>query len=158
MKKSAISEERQSLLTSVGMELGREMSAQTVFFHEAIARRIDLNATDTRCLTLIGSAGGKLTAGDLGRATGLTTGAITGIIDRLENAGLVERERDASDRRKVFVRAKPAAMQRVAPLYGKLGTAMMKLASSYTTEELKLIHDFMERSLSIMKAQIADLS
>ncbi len=79
----------------------RELSTQTVFSHEAIARKQGLNATDTRCLDLISRAGDeKVTAGDLGKATGLTTGAVTGILDRLEKAGMVQRERDTRDRRK----------------------------------------------------------
>jgi DNA-binding MarR family transcriptional regulator len=99
-----------------------------------------------------------VTAGDLGKATGLTTGAVTGILDRLEKAGMVERERDASDRRKVFVRPVAEAMRRVGPLYDKLGTATMKLASSYQTQELELINDFLERNLVLLKEQIAELS
>lgn len=150
---------RRELLRRVGSDLGRELSAQTVFFHEVVARKLGLNATDTRCLDLIARSGdAQVTAGDLGRATGLTTGAVTGILDRLEKAGMVERVRDASDRRKVFVRPLPEAMRRVAPLYDKLGTAMMKLAANYQTEELELIHDFLERNLALLKALIAELS
>ena len=150
---------RNELLKRVGMELGRELSAQTVFFHEGVARKIGLNATDTRCLDLISRAGeNRVTAGDLGKATGLTTGAVTGILDRLEKAGMVERERDASDRRKVFVRPAPEAMRRAGQLYDKLGAAMMKLASSYSTQELELIDDFLQRSLALLEEQIASLS
>jgi len=149
---------RQDLLQRVGMELGREISAQTVFFHELAARKLGLNATDTRCLDFIGRAGAApVTAGDLGRATGLTTGAVTGILDRLEKAGMVERWRDPADRRKVVVRPKPEAARRVGALYDKLGAAMMKLAASYQTEELELIDDFLERSLAVLKEQIESL-
>jgi len=150
---------RQELLQRLGMDLGRELSARTVFFHELVARRLGLNATDTRCLDLIARAGEtELTAGDLGRATGLTTGAVTGILDRLEGAGLVERVRDAGDRRRVIVRPRPEAASRVARLYEGLGAAMMKLASGYTTAELELIGGFLERNLVILKDQIAQLS
>jgi DNA-binding MarR family transcriptional regulator len=157
--KAKLTRSRQELLKRVGMDLGRELSTQTVFFHEAIARKLGLNATDTQCLDLISRAGkNRVTAGDLGKATGLTTGAVTGILDRLEKAGMVERERDASDRRKVFVRPVAEAMRRVGPLYDKLGTATMKLASSYQTQELELINDFLERNLVLLKEQIAELS
>jgi DNA-binding MarR family transcriptional regulator len=61
---------------------------------------------------------------------------------------MVERWRDASDRRKVFVRPKPEATRRLGPLYDALGAAMMKLASGYRTEELALIDDFLERNLA----------
>ena len=149
---------RQELLRRVGMELGRAISAQTIFFHEAVARRVGLNATDTRCLDLIVRSPDRLTAGDLGRETGLTTGAVTGILDRLEKAGMVERLRDASDRRKVFVRPIPEAVRRVGPLYEGLGAAMMKLAASYQTRELELISDFLEKNLALLDEQIARLS
>jgi DNA-binding MarR family transcriptional regulator len=149
---------RQELLRRVGQELGREISAQSIFFHEIVARKLGLNATDTRCLDLISRTGtSQVTAGDLGRATGLTTGAVTGILDRLEEAGLVVRVRDAGDRRRVFVRPKPEAAGRLAELYQGLGEAMMKLASGYKTSELELISEFLERNLAILQDQIASL-
>ncbi len=153
------SRRRQDLLHRVGMDLGRELSAQTVFFHEVVARRLGLNATDTRCLDIIARAGeGQVTAGDLGRATGLTTGAVTGILDRLEKAGMVERVRDVNDRRKIVVRPIPEAMRRVGAYYEKLGTEMAKLVSGYRTQDLELISDFLERNLALLKEQIAELS
>src|SRR5579863_8198945 len=109
---------RQELLQRLGKDLGHELSTNNVFLHELVARKLGLNATDTRSLDLITRAGdSELTAGDLGRATGLTTGAITGILDRLEGAGFVERIRDANDRRRVIVRARVEAAGRVARLY-----------------------------------------
>jgi len=150
---------RRDLLHRLGMDLGRELSAHTVFFHEQVAQRLGLNATDTRCLDLISRAGEReITAGDLGRATGLTTGAITGILDRLENAAFVERIRDANDRRRIIVRTCPETAGRLSSLYEGLGAAMMKLVSGYTTSELKLICGFLEHNLSILKIQIASLS
>lgn len=157
--KSKSAGSRRELLKRVGMELGREISAQTVFFHELVAGKLGLNATDARCLDLIArSAGAQVTAGDLGRATGLTTGAVTGILDRLEKAGMVERWRDPNDRRRVIVRPIPEAAARAGALYDGLGAAMLKLASSYQTNDLKLIDEFLERSLAILKEQIAALA
>lgn len=150
---------RQELLRRLGKELGREISAQSIFFHEIVAQKLGLNATDTRCLDLISRSGNsEVTAGDLGRATGLTTGAVTGILDRLEAAGLVERVRDASDRRRVFARPKPEAAARLEKLYQGLGEAMMKLVSGYKTNELELISEFLERSLTTLQEQSARLS
>lgn len=150
---------RKELLQRVGMDLGRELSTQTIFFHEIVARRLALNATDIRCLDLIARAGAtEVTAGDLGKATGLTTGAVTGIVDRLEAAGMVERVRDDKDRRRIIVRPKPDGMRRLGPYYDQLGAEMTKLASSYKTEELELIDDFLEQNLALLKKQVADLS
>jgi DNA-binding MarR family transcriptional regulator len=150
---------RQELLRRLVMDLGREISTNSLFFHEAIARKVGLNATDMRCLDLIIRAGeAQLTAGGLGKATGLTTGAVTGILDHLEEAGMVWRVRDAKDRRKVFVRPNPEAMGRVTALYDELGAAAMKLASSYRTRDLQVISDFLERNVTLLREGIIKLS
>jgi DNA-binding MarR family transcriptional regulator len=152
--KPSASPRRNALIIRVGMELGRELSTTSIFFHQAIAARMGLNVTDTRCFELMSRySDGPLTAGDLARATGLTTGAVTGILDRLEKAGLVERFRDASDRRKVFVRPRPEALQRFGRFYSRLATASLKHASSYSTKELELIQDFLEGNLQILRGQ-----
>lgn len=149
---------RNALIQRVGMELGRELSTVFVLLHQAIASKLGLNVTDTRCFELMSRySQPPLTAGSLARATGLTTGAVTGILDRLEKAGLVERFRDPSDRRKVFVRPCPDALQRVGRLYEGLAAASLKLASNYSTKELELINDFLEGNLQILRAQRAKL-
>jgi DNA-binding MarR family transcriptional regulator len=150
---------RQELLRRLVIDLGREISTNSFFFHEAVARKVGLNATDTRCLDLIIRAGeARLTAGGLGKATGLTTGAVTAILDRLERAGMVLRVRDAEDRRKVFVQPDPQAIGRVAALYDELGAAAMKLASSYETHDLQVITDFLERNVALLREGITNLS
>src|SRR5215475_3917349 len=79
--------------------LGRTMSTQTVFLHQAIAQTVGLNATDTKCVDLILShPDGTMTAGELSQKTGLTTGAITHILDRLERRHFIARTRDDRDR------------------------------------------------------------
>ncbi len=156
MPKPASSRKRNALILRVGMELGRELGTVSVFFHQSIATKLGINVTDTRCFELMSRyARGPITAGDLARATGLTTGAVTGILDRLEKAGLVERFRDASDRRKVFVRPRMEALQRVGRLYQGLAAASLKHASSYSTKELELIQRYFEGSLQILRDQTA---
>jgi len=150
----ARSGKRNALIVRVGMELGRELSTTSIFFHQAIATKLGINVTDTRCFELMSRyAQGPLTAGDIARHAGLTTGAVTGILDRLEKAGLVERFRDASDRRKVFVRPCMEALQRVGRLYQGLAAASLKHASRYSTKELELIQDYLEGSLRILRDQ-----
>ena len=145
---------RKELVKRVGMDLGRELGTVSVFLHQAIASKLGLNITDTRCFEFMSRyANPSLTAGDLARATGLTTGAITGILDRLEKAGLVERFRDSADRRKVFVRPRPEALQRVGRLYEGLAAASLKLASSLSTKELQVINDYLERVVQIFRSQ-----
>jgi len=152
--KSAAPGKRHSLIQRVGMDLGRELSTTSIFLHQAIASKLGLNVTDTRCFELMSRyAQPPLTAGDLARATGLTTGAVTGILDRLEKAKLVERFRDPSDRRKVFVRPRPEALQRFGRLYEGLAAAAMKHASGYSTKDLELIKHFLEGNLQILRDQ-----
>jgi DNA-binding MarR family transcriptional regulator len=159
MPKSSSSRKRNALILRVGMELGRELSTVSIFFHQSIANKLGINVTDTRCFELMSRyAQGPITAGDLARHTGLTTGAVTGILDRLEKAGLVERFRDASDRRKVFVRPRLEAMQRVARLYDGLAAASLKHASDYSTKELELVKSYLEGSLQVLRDQAAKLS
>jgi DNA-binding MarR family transcriptional regulator len=157
----ANSRKRKDLIQRVGMDLGRELSTVSIFFHQSIAAKMGLNVTDTRCFELMSrySLSGKLlTAGDLARATGLTTGAVTGILDRLEKARFVERFRDPSDRRKVFVRPRPQALGRVGRLYEGLAAASMKHAAAYSTKELELVKRYLEGSLQVLRDQAAKLS
>src|SRR5688572_7357764 len=81
----------------------REHSALTVMFHARVAEQMGLSATDEKCLDLAMRAEGPLTAGRIAELSGLSTGAVTGVIDRLERAGYVRRVRDPHDRRKVLV-------------------------------------------------------
>ncbi len=95
-----------------------------------------------------------VTAGDLARLTGLTTGAITAAIDRLERAGLARRERSESDRRKVFIRlCESPAMARIMPFYEALGQESAQMVSRYSTAQLETIKDFCERCIEIMRSQ-----
>src|SRR6516225_8727504 len=99
-------ESRRELMNKL-WELGRKVSTQTVFLHQAIAQSVGLNATDTKCIDLIlRGPSGSVTAGWLSEMTGLTSGAITHILDRLEKRGFIERLRDTQDRRKILVRVR----------------------------------------------------
>ena len=132
------------------------MSTQTVFLHQAIAQSVGLNATDTKCIDLI-LRGPKesVTAGWLSDRTGLTTGAITHILDRLEKGGYIERIRDTRDRRKVLVRLCPERLAPLAPKYEAIGHAYMKLAEEYDDRELELISDYLEKSCAISEGELA---
>jgi DNA-binding MarR family transcriptional regulator len=126
-------------------------------FHAAIAERVGLSATEHKALDLLSRAG-PLTAGQLAEATGLTTGAITGLVDRLEKAGFVSRERDVRDRRKVVIAPNLEKMnQEIAPLFEGLSLQMAALLSAYSEEELATIHDFVSRSIAVLQAETAIL-
>lgn len=137
-------------------ELGRVVSTDTVFLHQAIAQSVGLNATDTKCVDLILRAPeGVVTAGWLSERTGLTTGAITHILDRLEKRRFIERERDPEDRRKVIVRVRPESLAPLVPKYEAVGQAHLKLAEQYSDKDLELICDYFEKSAAISEAVLA---
>src|SRR5262245_34840645 len=114
---------RATLLDRIGTQLGRELSTRTILFHQAVADVLGVTPTDHKCLDFIAEADHPVTAGELATVTGLTTGAITGVIDRLEAAGLAVRERDPHDRRRVVVKPAPQAFERVAPLFDGIARA-----------------------------------
>jgi DNA-binding MarR family transcriptional regulator len=139
-------------------DLGRITSTQTVFLHQAIAQSVGLNATDTKCIDLILShPEGSMTAGSLSGMTGLTTGAITHILDRLEKQQFIERVRDTRDRRKVFIRVRPDSLEPLTPKYEGIGKAYMSLAERYGDKELQLICDYLEKASAVSKRERANL-
>ncbi len=138
--------------------LGSRMSTATVLFHAAVADHMGVNVTDVKCYSILRQTG-PITAGELGERVGLTTGAITGVIDRLEQAGLVQRTRDAQDRRRVVLQLLSNAEheQMLNQLYAPLGQAVMQLVSSYSEAERKTIQDFMIKTIEILEAETARL-
>src|ERR1043166_2513493 len=112
---------------------GRRMSTRSLLMHAAIAEKLGLNPSDHKCFDLIRTQSESLTAGRLAELTGLSTGAITGVIDRLENAGLVARDHDPSDRRRVVIRCTPERAPDLRPFFAPLRDAMLKFCSHYST-------------------------
>ena len=136
--------DRDQLMLALNRAL-RNVSGQAVLHSEAMAERLSINSTDLECLDII-LMQGPVSAGDLARASGLTSGAITGVIDRLHRAGLAKREPDPQDRRKVLVRVPPAVLQRILPIGEPMGRAAQAILSSYDDQQLALILDFLVRS------------
>ena len=104
----------------------RRSSAQGVIFGQTVANTVGISGSDLECLDFL-NLEGRVTAGRLAEVTGLTTGAITGVVDRLEKAGLVRRERDADDRRKVFIATVPENVAKIGRFYVPMQRAMDKL-------------------------------
>jgi DNA-binding MarR family transcriptional regulator len=123
---------------------GHLLGAQMVLSHQRGAETLGLNPTDLLCLEMIG-AGADVTAGRLAEALQLTTGAITGVLDRLERAGFVRRERDPEDRRRVLVRLSPERQRELGQLLDPLAAALDEVAQSLSENELGAALDFVSR-------------
>jgi DNA-binding MarR family transcriptional regulator len=137
-------------------EAGRRLSMATIMFHQAVADRLGLHPTDHKCIGLLAESG-STTAGELAEATGLTTGAITGVIDRLEAAGFVRREDDPNDRRRVIIRVVPRRYRDVSRLFEPLAAAALEMGARYSERERATILDFVERSCQILREATREL-
>ncbi|RCG27309.1 MarR family transcriptional regulator [Sphaerisporangium album] len=146
-------ENSRSLLLARIQEAMRAYTAGTVLVSQAIAEQLGLNATDARCLDILGRTG-PITAGQLAELTGLTTGAITGVVDRLEKPGYVRRVRDAEDRRRVIIVPVP---QNELPIHASLeatGRRVEELLEAYDDDQLAVILDFLSRSAAMTPSGI----
>jgi len=136
----------------------KAMSTHAVLRSGLIAKKLGINTTDLECLEILLN-NGTLSAGELGEKARLTTGAVTKMIDRLENAGFLERDFQKSDRRKVFVKLNTENVtNKVFPLYASLAQNMDNALSKYTIAELELVSNFIQISLKISQADLETLS
>ncbi|MGX9424922.1 MULTISPECIES: MarR family winged helix-turn-helix transcriptional regulator [Bradyrhizobium] len=119
----------------------RRSSAQGVLYGQAVANVARISGSDLECLDFL-NLEGRVTAGRLAEVTGLTTGAITGVVDRLEKAGFVRRERDETDRRKVYIVTVPENAARIGRYYVPMQEAMHRLWSTYSEADLQLLLRF----------------
>jgi DNA-binding MarR family transcriptional regulator len=122
-------------------EAMRRSSAQGVLYGQTVANVAGIANSDLECMDIL-YLEGRVTAGRLAEVTGLTTGAITGVVDRLEKAGLVRRERDDADRRKVFIAVVPEAIKGIGQFYVPMQQAMEKVFGGYSDQELRLLLRF----------------
>ena len=132
----------------------REASGLGVVFSQVVADYLGISPKDLECLDIL-YLRGPVTAGTLAQATGLTTGAITGLIDRLEAAGYARRERAAQDRRKVLVRALPSVDSDIMPHYTSLQARMHALMAQMSDDELDRLLAFLTAAREIMVSEIA---
>lgn len=145
----------QGLTEAITQAVGA-VGGQSVLFSQAMAARFDMHPSDLECLGLLADHG-PATAGRLADLTGLTTGAITRMVDRLERAGYVRRVDDKSDRRRVIVELVPERMRAMSPHYEALQQAFEGLLGAYTFEQQIMVLDFLRRAESIMRVELGRL-
>ncbi|WNI37011.1 MarR family transcriptional regulator [Chryseobacterium sp. SG20098] len=123
-------------------EASRAYSDASIFMHEAIARKAGLSSTDHKYLGLILQYE-SITAGEISKLTGLTTGAVTGLIDRLEKKNLLKREFTKEDRRKVIIIPNAEnSMKLLGPIFEELQQKTMKLVSTFSKKEIETIERY----------------
>lgn len=150
---SSTPSKRSKLIENLDWEL-RNLSTSNVLSATTISQRVGMGANDWKCAELLVRKG-PMTAGQLAKLSGLTTGAITGVVDRLERAGWARREHDPKDRRRVIIHPGPQDTQTDTGLYDSYMQAMNELVSNYDDRELRVILDFVRRLVEINK-QIAE--
>jgi DNA-binding MarR family transcriptional regulator len=129
-------------------------SGQSVVLSQIIADKAGIAPSDLECMGFL-QEGGPMTAGRLAELTGLTTGAVTRMIDRLEAARYVRRRTDPQDRRKVIVELVPGRSKEFEPFYGPMTKATTDFLARYGDAELALIADLLERMVEFGLQQTA---
>jgi DNA-binding MarR family transcriptional regulator len=135
------------------MHLARANEAANDAFDEVAAQKLGINRTDLRCLGIVENQG-PMTAGRLAELSGLTTAAITSILDRLESAGYARRVRDQNDRRQVIVAVTPLLAKRGKQIWGPLGKEAGMALSRLSLDELKGTMDFFRLGIDLNKRHI----
>ena len=131
-------------------KLNQRHSYTSIQMHEAIARKAGLSGTDHKYLGFLIEKG-QMTAGELSNLTGLTTGAVTGLIDRFENKKLVKRQFAENDRRKVLIEPSTKnIMALLVPLYKEFRNKSEKLTASFSNKEIKIIETYFLKAIEIM--------
>lgn len=136
-------------------QLSQQYAYTTLQMHETIARKLGFSATDHKYLSFF-LVKGKLTAGELAELSGLTTGAVTGLIDRFEKKKLVKRQHDDSDRRKVFIIPnKEKILTLFEPFYKDFQNETETIISSFSEGEKEIINTYLLESIELMQATIS---
>jgi DNA-binding MarR family transcriptional regulator len=150
----SVSGTREALAEQIVGLLARRHSTATVLLHHAIAERLGLGPTDHKCLDLLYERG-SMSGSEMAALTGLTSGAITGVVARLERAGHLRREPDPHDRRKQLLHPAPERTQDVAELFDRLRADAAELVEGFDDHQLAAIAEFLVRGADFAYHQAA---
>jgi DNA-binding MarR family transcriptional regulator len=137
--------------------LGEMSSTEAALFHHHAAAANGLGITDSKTISTLMQEG-PMTAGEIAKRLGLTSGAVTNVIDRLVRAGFVRRVADPKDRRKVIVEADVANLAKLSNVYESVGDAFRKLHEQYSVEQLQFLIDYFKQSVAATKMEVAKLA
>jgi DNA-binding MarR family transcriptional regulator len=144
---------RREEIIEAGGKVIRAYQTSNDNFDQAIADFLGMDRTAMRCIDLIDQAGG-MTAGELARAAGLTTGAVTAVVDRLERAGIARRVADPADRRRVRIEVTPKLWELTGPLMTPFFAESQAILDDYSTEELERFSEFLQRVIDVQSKHI----
>jgi DNA-binding MarR family transcriptional regulator len=150
-----VSRDKRTAFDALIDEIRRSQSA-TARFDQAVADALGLNRTDMRCIDVLHRAG-PITAGRLAEETGLSAGAMTTALDRLERAGYARRVRDAVDRRRVVVELTPEAIRAAEPFYQEHATQAERLYDRFSLEQIELLLQFVREGREFNELHAAQL-
>jgi DNA-binding MarR family transcriptional regulator len=148
-----MSREKRRALADELIHLARAHEAANDAFDEVAREKLGINRTDLRCLNIVDNQG-PITAGRLAELSGLTTAAVTSVLDRLERAGYARRVRDQEDRRQVMVEVTPLLAERATPIWGPLGEEARSALARMPAEELQSLIDFYRLGIELNERHI----
>lgn len=148
---SRVNLDRDELIAALA-QLGREHSTAAVLFHSALADRFGLSATDWKCAEIVHRMG-PMPAGRLAELSGLTTGAITGVIDRLEKQKMVQRRSDPADRRKVIIHPLSQREEEAMALFAPFQKSLLELYAQFSDEELALVYKYLKQETEMLEQE-----
>jgi DNA-binding MarR family transcriptional regulator len=148
-------EKRRALVAALSMEFRKQQNT-TEALDDVAVELLGINRTDGRCLDII-QQNGAMTAGQLAEATGLSPGAVTTILDRMEKAGYLQRVRGQEDRRKIMVELTAEAARRTWEIWGPIARWSESELSRYSEAELDFVLAFLRRGRAFLEEYVAKL-
>jgi DNA-binding MarR family transcriptional regulator len=148
--------EKQRDLMNQMQYLAQTSSTETALFHQAAAAKLGLGITDLKTVSTLLQEG-PMTAGQLAKRLNLTTGAVSNVIDRLEQGKFAKRTQDTKDGRKVIVTVNKEKLSSTNNVYRSMGEAFEKLLETYSIEELEFLAKFYNSTIKLTKLEIAKL-
>ena len=145
--------DNEGMARGLGERLGRDLSTQSILLHQMIAEKLGLSGVDHKYLDAIFalSEKGPVTPTDVAAATGLTTGGMTGVLNRLERGGFIRRVPHPNDRRQLLIQPITEKFAEIGAAFAPMQEVWATLCAQYTKEQLDLITGFFEQAVTLMK-------
>ncbi|TFJ71035.1 MarR family transcriptional regulator [Carnobacterium maltaromaticum] len=131
----------------------RALGSRSILYQQSVIKRLNISGNDFISIDLLNELG-PMTAGELSKKTGLSTGTITALIDRLEKIGYARREKDPKDRRRVIIVPTYEEKYEIKTSYESLNERMLQLAANYSDDECQLINDFLGQAIDVLDHEL----